>query len=372
MILKKEMIEVEIPSSSHIEYIQKIGDFGADYKTTYPKWDLQISDDNWKIIAIVGESGSGKSTLLGTLIEEKQLIPKFTNRPVIEEVHEDPEIGVRLFGSVGLNSMPTWLKPYNVLSVGEKYRIECAWKLSRHDNLYLDEFTSVLDRDTAMSLSVSLHKTIKRSNKRLIVSGCHRDIIEHLRPCYVVDLDKGQVFDTRRLQRKSNKLQLYRTTMSSWSSFAQYHYLTTSLPKHSTCFLVVVDKMVIGFTSCMSMPSGTLKKAFIECRTVILPKYQGIGFGTRTSELLAEYIVGKGGRFFSKTSHPIIGEYREKSKNWKPTSKNKKKRRDYSLNRSDFFSTGRRDWEVGRISYSHEWIGGTSFQEKKEIQVSLF
>ena len=122
--------------------------------------------------------------------------------------------------------------------MGERYRVMVAWLLARKDNLYFDEYTSTLDRDSAMSLSVSLHKTIKRENKRLVVATCHRDVLEHLQPCYVIDLDKEQVFDTRGWQRQSRTIELVKCDRGYWKYFASHHYLTAQIPSHSKTFLV--------------------------------------------------------------------------------------------------------------------------------------
>jgi len=103
----------------------------------------------------------------------------------------------------------------------------------------------------------------------------------------------------------------------------------------------------------LSSPSGTVKDAFREHRLVIHPDYQGLGMGPRLSEAVAMHYVENGKRYFSKTSHPRLGEYRDQSKVWKPTSKNHMKRAD-ALNLD-----GRLRWSIdpNRWSYSHEYIG---------------
>jgi ABC-type ATPase with predicted acetyltransferase domain len=53
-----------------------------------------------------------------------------------------------------LNSVPSWYKPYQVLSNGEKFRADLARKLK--SNTVIDEFTSVVDRTVAKAASVSL------------------------------------------------------------------------------------------------------------------------------------------------------------------------------------------------------------------------
>jgi ABC-type lipoprotein export system ATPase subunit len=375
VLLKKQIIQTELPISEHAEYVAKIGDFAHDYTLTYPKWELNTKGCEWSILAIVGQSGTGKTGLLQQLKQNQYEQPQWDDRPIIEHIHRSPELASKWLGSVGMNTLPTWLKKYSVLSMGEKYRTMVAWLLARQDNLYFDEYTSTLDRDSAMSLSISLHKTIKRENKRLVVATCHRDILDHLKPCYVIDLDKEQVFDTRGWQRQSRTIELVKCDRGYWRHFAPYHYLTNEIPNHTQTFLVRWKETgkIIGFTSCHTLPSGTMQNAYIASRTVCLPQFQGMGFGTRITELLAQYMVGMGKRFFSKTSHPTMGMYREKSDKWKPTSKNKKERKDYSTSKGDFYQrVGREQWEIKRVAYSHEYVGGTTWVDTSPQQLSLF
>ena len=84
---------------------------------------------------------------------------------------------------------------------------------------------------------------------------------------------------------------------------------------------------------------------------MVLPDFQGMGIGVRISEAVGEVMLQNGCRYFSKTIHPKMGAYRENSNKWKPTSKNRKIRKDYGEHRN--FA-----WETRKIaSYSHEYIG---------------
>lgn len=375
MILKKSSQAYAIPQSEHVSAVFRMGDFSNSFQFTYPQWELKITDsDEWSIIAIVGRSGSGKTSLMKTLGYQNTPI-EWNDRPVIENISSNPDKAIRCLGSVGFNSMPSWLKPYSVLSNGEKYRAECAWHLDKHNTIYLDEFSSTVDRDTAISLSESIHKAVHRENKQLIVSTCHKDILEALRPCWVVDLDKGVAYDSRGLERQPRTIELHRCDKSEWNRFAPHHYLTSSLPKHTQTYLVVWGETnkVVGFTSCHTLPSGTMTGAYIGSRTVCLPQFQGLGLGIKINELLAEYMTGQGYRYFVKTSHPVVGEYHERSPNWRPTSKNKVVRDDYKLGRTDFFSgSGRSHWELNRTVYSHEFIGKSTWVDTRPQQLSLF
>lgn len=136
-----------------------------------------------------------------------------------------------------------------------------------------------------------------------------------------------------------------------WTFFAPYHYLRSDYCGHGA-LIATLDEQIVGFASFISFPSGTLTQpSRREHRTVVIPDFQGMGIGVKLSDFLGEYCLAQGFRFFSKTTHPRMGEYREKSDLWKPTSKNRLKRTDQ---RRPFNSK----WEIRRVaSYSHEYIG---------------
>ena len=57
----------------------------------------------------------------------------------------------RTFYAVGFGSVPSWLKPYHVLSNGEKMRVDLARAILENDFFVFDEFTSVVDRQVAQT-----------------------------------------------------------------------------------------------------------------------------------------------------------------------------------------------------------------------------
>ncbi len=113
--------------------------------------------------------------------------------------------------------------------------------------------------------------------------------------------------------------------------FKDHHYLDNNINKAARCYIAVWDDCVIGFSSVITLPSGTLKNAWRGHRTVILPDFQGMGIGVRLSDTIAQIHLEQGHRYFSRTSHPRMIYYRENSLLWKPTSKHKKLRKDVSI-----------------------------------------
>jgi GNAT superfamily N-acetyltransferase len=112
----------------------------------------------------------------------------------------------------------------------------------------------------------------------------------------------------------------------------------------------------VAFTAILAYPSGTVKNAWRGHRTVVLPEFQGLGIGVRISDAIGTIVKSFGGRYFSKTSSQRMGEYRNVSKLWKPTSKNEKKREDYSSDRINKESNYKH-LHIDRVCYSHEFIG---------------
>jgi hypothetical protein len=170
--------------------------------TFYP-WKLPTNlPTKFKLGVIVGASGSGKSTLLKHFgIEET---PIWDNSKSIVSHFKDPDDAINKLGSVGLNSVPSWYKPYNVLSNGEKFRADLARKLK--NGAVIDEFTSVVDRAVAKAASVSLSRFIDSNNiQNVVLSTCHHDILDWLEPDWVIDTDTGELMDGFFLSdRKSN------------------------------------------------------------------------------------------------------------------------------------------------------------------------
>jgi GNAT superfamily N-acetyltransferase len=143
---------------------------------------------------------------------------------------------------------------------------------------------------------------------------------------------------------------------SVWNIFKNHHYLTSNLNKSSRCFLACWNKVPVGFYAVLAMPSGTLKNAWRGHRLVVLSDYQGLGIGNRLSEWVANKLISEGKRFFAKTANIKLGEYRNKSSNWKKTSKNKKTRKNSEL-KNNYNNLINNNIFEKRVCYSHEYIG---------------
>jgi GNAT superfamily N-acetyltransferase/ABC-type lipoprotein export system ATPase subunit len=343
----------DVPLTSTVELDELTAELirPFDYDSTgtenfYPYRLPEGLPEDFSIGVIVGASGTGKSTLLAEFGEPEA--PSWDVGSIASHF-DDPIDANEKLSAAGLMSVPEWVKPYHVLSNGQKFRANLARSL--HDGAVIDEYTSVIDRNVAKAASVAMSRYVRKNKiRRIVLATVHRDILEYLEPDWVIDTDRGQWTNGRWLQRPSLVLEVYPCGNEIWEHFARYHYLSESLNRSARCYVALWEGQVVGFVATLTYPSGTVQNAYREHRLVVHPDYQGFGIGPRLSEVVAQHYVENGKRYFSKTSHPRLGGYRDAAPRWKPTSKNHMKRKD-----------GVREglkWMIdpNRWSYSHEYI----------------
>ena len=154
--------------------------------------------ENWQIGVIVGASGTGKTSIANKLFE-KEINQKYeyNHTSVIDDMPDECSVDdiTKMFYAVGFGSVPSWLKPFSVLSNGEKMRVELANRLLRNELSVFDEFTSVVDRNVAKTMCIATKKTMTRMpSKKLVVISCHYDILEWLEPDWVFDTNENRSF----------------------------------------------------------------------------------------------------------------------------------------------------------------------------------
>ena len=352
-ILKSSVVQDEFT-----EKIAKCFDYEFTGESTFTCWDKPDVGD-YQIGLIVGSSGSGKSTLLKEFGETEDIA--WDREKSIASNFSSPEEAIDKLSAVGLNSIPTWCKSYVVLSNGEAFRANLARRLK--DNASIDEFTSVVDRNVAKSCCVSISKYIRNKGlKNITFASCHRDIVEWLQPDWIFDTDTGELVSRGLVRRPPIKLQIYKSDYSAWSLFKRHHYLSGDLNRISKCFVATWNDEVVAFSANLPLPGripplfpDDNRNKYREHRLVVLPDYQGMGIGTRFSNAIGEYILNNGYRYFSKTAHVRMGEYRNKSPLWRATATN-------LADRSKSTGSKSRDWhhyrlDTKRICYSHEYLG---------------
>lgn len=333
----------------------------------FDKYDLVDVDESFPIpdkprgglVLVVGSSGSGKSTILSRWFSASPVL--FDERPIYRNF-SSPESAERLLIACGLRSVPCWRRPAESLSNGERHRAHCALALDMGLQ-FIDEFSSVVDRNTAKALSYALQKHFRSNDvPLLVIATCHRDIIEWLNPDHIYDTDKRQWVDIGlprgSLHRPKIELNIRSENKGEnlWELFRRHHYLSASYNRAANAFVAEIDGKPVCFSSVLRFPCGSLVNAWRGHRTVVLPEFQGLGIGTAVSEAIAQMVVDAGCRFFSKTSHPAFGKHRDTSRLWRATSKNHKARPDYNKDRKTK-EDGHKMRHAHRFCYSHEYVG---------------
>lgn len=193
-----DIVRVNKPQNTfRVSKIESDFDVKPEHSCEHFVGDIKFSEtDEWNIGVIVGGSGTGKSTIA------KELFPNeyvngfdYTAQSVVDDMPKGNIDDItRMFYAVGFGSVPSWLKPYNVLSNGEKMRVDLARGLLERDFIVFDEFTSVVDRQVAQTACIAVNKAIKRLNKKFVAVSCHYDILDWLEPDWVFDTNKMESF----------------------------------------------------------------------------------------------------------------------------------------------------------------------------------
>ena len=355
----KITLKTPIQNDKYTEYVYGAFDIqDSDFSEVVIDYDLKEAKEfDWNIGLIYGSSGSGKTSLLkrmGTLdvVEldpDKALISNFD--------WLSPKDATMLLTSMGLSSVPTWLRPYDKLSNGERYRAELAYKVGRAKQgevVLIDEYTSVVNRDVAKAMSFALQKYVRKKGLKIILASCHYDIVEWLMPDWLCSPQKGGTLergDCLRHGRPNIELQVSRVEADTWDLFKKHHYLTEKTNKSFGYLLFTWKGNPVGIVVYKPQPNGYIKNSYALSRTVVLPDFQGMGIGSKISEFTAAILKESGKRVFTKTVNPALGEYRNRSDSWRGTSKNGMFRADIKGKNKKYRNT------LKRTSYCHEYVG---------------
>jgi len=322
-------------------------------------------DERWRIGAIVGPSGSGKSTIAGEAfgpggrVAPGALVGKFdwpTDGAVVDGFASDLD-GRQITGmlnAVGFSSPPAWLRPWGVLSNGEKFRADLARALLLDRQVVaFDEFTSVVDRQVARFGSAAVAKAIRRGRsrcERFVAVTCHYDVLEWLEPDWTLDMASGKLARGS-VRRPGVELEIRRCSRGLWGRFRSHHYLSGALSPASRCFAACWEGQPIGF--CATIPLMGCVGRRICHRLVVLPDYQGLGVGMA---LLREVAVRESSKapMSIVTSHPALIRALNASRQWRTASVNRCGKPQPGHRRK---AGGTATGSAGRVTASFHWRG---------------
>ncbi|MCE5185450.1 MAG: ATP-binding cassette domain-containing protein [Planctomycetaceae bacterium] len=161
---------------------------------------LRVEVGAGQIVCIVGAGGAGKTRLLRSLYEQAPANERLLLETIalekdasaidcIGQASDTLENALQAMHRAGLSDVFCMLRAPNKLSTGEQARYRLAKALSSERRLiFADEFTSSLDRVTALAAAFHLRKAATRSGKSFIIASCHEDIIAQLRADTVIRL----------------------------------------------------------------------------------------------------------------------------------------------------------------------------------------
>ncbi len=301
---------------------------GCDWHKTV---ELPIEGKQWQIGLIVGASGSGK-TSVGQRIFNKPIYDIYegweNDKPIVDCIDKDGDFNTvtGALSAVGLGDVPAWLRPFNVLSNGEKFRAGLARLVcERPDKVVVDEFTSVIDRQIAKVGAAAFAKTWRRGPGQIVLLSCHYDIIEWLQPDWVYDMNEARFYERDCLRpRPELKLEIYKVRGTVFPKlFKKHYYLDLPMPVASEYFVGVIDgEPVCHLAVCPLFTAN----AYRATRLVVMPEWQGIGVGTKFLAAICEYHLQGNGRCglklhtFFHTSHPQLCGALRHSRRWEQTA----------------------------------------------------
>ncbi len=327
--------------------------------------------------------------------------------------------------AAGFSSPPAWLKPYRVLSNGERFRCDLARALlSGKELVVFDEFTSLVDRTVARISSAAVAKVIRgkgsacgepgrtgfgvqgsvreaklpahiaaarrpstRSdpvgehaprtssslnpeprtlNPRFVAVTCHYDVLNWLCPDWVIDM-ANQTLTRRLLHRPQMSLRIARCDRAEWQAFSRHHYLSGEIHRSARCFLGMIDGRAATFVATLPFPHP-VRPGWREHRAVCLPDFQGIGIGSAMSEFVASLYRATGKPYFSTTSHPAMIAHRTRSPLWRMTRKPSRVHAGGATSSAPYM---KRSVSANRITAGFEYVGPARTVEARNLGLKV-
>lgn len=322
------VVKCEIEQTPRVKQLSGMFDMPVQEKLSHSwKAELPLEERDWNVGLIVGSSGAGKSRCAEALFGGEALTAvddlRWEHSSVIDDFDSDLSIRdiTAACSSVGFNTIPSWMKPYGVLSNGEKFRVAMARLLLQdRDLLVIDEFTSIVDRQVAKIGSSAIQKYTRKAGKKFVAVSCHYDIVEWLQPDWVFTPNTCE-FGWRSVQpRPELHCEISMVRREVWSLFAPYHYMSAILSRNSKCFGLWCDGTLAAFLAVLPRPVSTGRNkgtAIVgEHRSVTLPDWQGLGLHFVLKDTVAACYRAVGRRFNSYPAHPALIMANQRSPNW--------------------------------------------------------
>lgn len=290
--------------------------------------DIDLESAPWQIGVIVGPSGSGKTSMGRALWgNDAVYAPDWpADMPVIDAITPGGAFDdvTAALSSVGLGSVPTWLRPYAVLSNGEQFRANLARLIAEAPSrAVLDEFSSVVDRQIAQIGAGAFAKAWRRTGGQAVLLSCHYDILDWVQPDWVFDTATGQFTRGSLWRRPRIDVDVWQTGWEHWAAFEPHHYLKLPRMIAATNYVATVDGQLVAHVA-VSTRAGMVEAR--ACRLVVMPEWQGAGVGLRFLDAVCERWrlgqnrYGKPMLALFHTSHPGLASALRRSTRWTQVS----------------------------------------------------
>jgi hypothetical protein len=350
------LLESKISTTSRVRQLEAMFDVPPARKSSVRiKGNLPLSKQPWNVGLIVGPSGAGKSTVARQLWNDAVSPPlDWPGQSVIDDFGaacsadksasapvgkgQDPhgaepdapgkkapspaaDLSIERIAvvcqAVGFNTIPAWLRPYSVLSTGEKFRVELARRLLElPDPIVVDEFTSVVDRQVAKIGAHAVQKYVRKHDRQFVAVTCHYDVLEWLQPDWVFEPATGD-FQWRCLQPRPELTgTIARVDHAAWRLFRPYHYMSADLNRAARCYCLFVDGQPASFVAIIHRPHAKVRNIKAISRAVTLPDWQGLGLIFRLQNRVAAAYRALGFRVHHNPAHPAFIRSLDQSDQW--------------------------------------------------------
>lgn len=271
--------------------------------------ELHVKPDD--VVLITGDSGSGKSVLLralrsdlGSEAVDMDEVKVARGKPLIETVGKTVDEGLELLSRVGLNDAFLFLRTYEQLSDGQKYRYRIAKMIESGKQWWVaDEFCATLDRDTAKIVAFNVQKFARALGKAVIVATTHTDLLDDLRPSVHIHKRFGKeisidYFPNEPARECSlvKEMRVEPGTRDDWRHLCDLHYRSHNIAATREIFSLRRGGELCGVIvyayppiTCLGrrlvlprmLPKKMNKELTTISRVVVHPKYRSVGLGAK-------------------------------------------------------------------------------------------